>query len=77
MLKETIGAVGGNTNNNYVRIEMSFNSLMTGFFEGSNIDELIQRILAHIKAQVENPPLHESGFTLNQIVDLHINFHKR
>ena len=56
---------------------MPFNSLMTGFLEGSNIDELIQRILAHIKAQVENPPLHESGFTLNQIVDLHINFQKR
>ena len=43
---------------------MPFNSLMTEFFEGSDINELIKRMLAHIKAQVENPRMPESRFTL-------------
>ena len=40
---------------NYIRIEMPFNSLMTEFFQGSDISDLIQRMLAHIKTQTENP----------------------
>ena len=47
--------VDGITCDNYIRVEMPFNSLMTEFFEGSDINDLIQRILAHIKTQVENP----------------------
>ena len=43
---------------------MPFNSLMIEFFEGSDINELIKRMLAHIKAQVENPRMPESRFTL-------------
>ena len=34
---------------------MPFNNLLTEFFEGSDIDDLIQRMLAHIKTQAENP----------------------
>ena len=41
--------LGGNTGDNYVRVEMLFNSLMTEFFEGSNTDELIRRMFAHFK----------------------------
>ena len=68
--------IGGNTGDNYIKLEMAFNCLMTEFFEGSNTDELIQRIFAHIKTQVENPRMPESGFTLDQIMHLHINVHK-
>ena len=63
-------------NDNYIRFERLFNSLMTEFFEGSDITELIQRMLAHIKTQVENPRMLESGFTLDKIMHLHINFHR-
>ena len=55
---------------------MSFNSLMIEFFEGSDINDLIQRMFAYIKTQVENPQMPESGFTLDQIMHLHINFHR-
>ena len=55
---------------------MPFNSLMTEFFEGSNTAEVIQRMFEHIKTQVENPQMPESGFTLDQIMHLHINFHR-
>ena len=55
---------------------MPFNSLMTEFFKGSDINELIQRILTRIKTQVENPRMPESGFTLDKIMHLYINVHR-
>ena len=64
------------TGDQYIRIEMSFNSLMTEFFNGSNIEELSEHMFAHIKKQTENPQFPESGFTLDQIMHLYINFHK-
>ena len=65
----------GITGDNYIRVEMPFNSLMTEFFEVSYINGLIQRMLAYIKAQTENPKFPESGFTLDKIMHLYINFH--
>ena len=65
------------TGDNYIKIEMPFNSLMTEIFEGSDIYKLIKHILAHIKAQTENPKFPESGFTLDKIImHLYINFHR-
>ena len=46
--------VDGSTGHNYPRVEMPFNSLMTEFYEGSDINDLLQHMLAHIKTQVEN-----------------------
>ena len=45
--------VGFNTSDNYKRVEMAFNSLMTEIFEGSITEELIQQMLAHMKTQIE------------------------
>ena len=39
----------------YEKINMPFNSLMTEFFDASDINNLIERMLAYIKAQNENP----------------------
>ena len=64
------------TSDKYIRIEMPSNCLMTEFFEGSDINKLIKRMLAHIKAQTENPKFPESGFTLDKIMHLYINFHR-
>ena len=33
-------------------------------------------MLAYIKAQTENPKFFESGFTLDKIMHLYINFHR-
>ena len=73
---EGVQGIRGNTGDDYIRVEMSFNSLMIEFFEGSDINDLIQRMFAYIKTQVENPQMPESGFTLDQIMHLHINFHR-
>ena len=42
----------------------------------SDINDSIERMLAYIKAQTENPKFPESGFTLDKIMYLSINFHK-
>ena len=55
---------------------MPFNSLMTEFFDASDISDLIQHMLEYIKAQTENPKFPESGFTLDKIMHLYINFHR-
>ena len=66
----------GTTGDNYIRVEMPFNNLMTEFFEASDINDLIQRVLAYIKAQTENPKFPESCFTLDKLMNLYINFHR-
>ena len=54
---------------------MSCHSLVKEFFEGRDIEELTQCMFVHIKMQVENSQMSESGFTLDQIMHLCINFH--
>ena len=61
---------GATDNIYYEKTEMPFNSVMTEFFDGSDINDLIERMLAHIKAQTENPKFPESGFTLDKIMHL-------
>ena len=68
--------MGGNNGDNCTRVEVPFNSLMIEFFEDSDINELIQCMLAHIKTQVENTRMPESDFTLDKIMHLHVNFHR-
>ena len=64
------------TGDNYIWVEMPINSLMTEFFQGGDINDLIQRTLAHTKTQVENPRMPESGFSLGKIMHLYISFHR-
>ena len=49
---------------------------MTEFFEISDINDLIQRMFKHIKTQVENPKMPESGFSIDKITHLYINFYR-
>ena len=58
----------GTAGDSYIRIEIPFNSLMTEFLEASDINDLIERMLAYIKAQTENRQFPESGFTLDNIM---------
>ena len=60
----------------YEKIEMPLNSLRIEFYDASDINDLIERILSYIKAQTENPKFPESGFTLDKIMHLYKNFHR-
>ena len=60
----------------FIRVEKVFNSKMTEIFEASDIDEILVAMFAFIKAQVEHPALPKSGFTLDHIMHLDVDFHK-
>ena len=64
------------TRDNYIRVEMPFNGIMTQFFQGSDNSDLIERVLTYIKTQTENSKFPESCFTLDKIMHLYINFHR-
>ena len=57
-------------------VEKAFNSKMMEIFQGSNIDEILEKMFAYIKTQTENPALPKSGFTLDSIMHLDISFHE-
>ena len=68
--------LSGSTIENAIKVDKVFNSKMTEVFQGSDIDEILSAIFAHIKTQVENPKLPKSRFTLDHIMHLDIDFHK-
>ena len=49
---------------------------MMEIFQGSNIEEILEKMFAYIKTQTENPKFPKSGFTLDSIMHLDISFHK-
>ena len=57
-------------------VDKAFNSKMTEVFMGSNVDEIVDKLIIHMKNQVENPALPRSGFFIHGIVCLDIDFHK-
>ena len=59
-----------------IQIDKAFNSKITEFFQASDFNELIEEMFSHIKTQIENPALPASGFSLDQVLHLHIDFHK-
>ena len=65
----------GTTGDNYIRVKMPFNHLMTEFFDASDINDLMQCMPAYVKAQTENPKFPKSGFTLDKLMRLYINVH--
>ena len=60
----------------YEKTEMTFKSLMTEFFDASDINDLIECMLLYIRTQTENSKFSESGFTLDKIMHLYINFYR-
>ena len=39
------------------RVELAFNSLMTSVYQGSEPDQIVDRMIANMKFQIENPAL--------------------
>ena len=60
----------------WTKVKKCFNSRMTEAFQGSDLEELVRAMFAQIKTQVEHPALPKSGFTLDHIMHLDIDFHK-
>ena len=49
---------------------------MTDIFQGSDLNEIVNEMFAHMKTQIENPALANSRFRFNELLFLDINFHQ-
>ena len=58
------------------RVRLPFNSRMKEIFRGSDLNEIVNEMFAHIKTQIEDPALEHSEFIFNEVLFLSINFHQ-
>ena len=57
------------------RVELAFNSRMTNVYQGSDLDQIVDGMIAHMKTQIQNPALLNSSFKFDEVLFLNINFH--
>ena len=60
----------------YDRVELAFNSKMTNVYQGSDFEQIVEGMIAHMKTQVENPALLNSKFIFDEVLYLDTNFHR-
>ena len=58
------------------RVEKAFNSRMTIVYQGSNLDQIVDGMIAHMKTQIKDPVLLNSRFRFHEVLFLDINFHQ-
>ena len=58
------------------RVELAFNSLMMSVYRGSEIDQIVDGMIANMKFQIENPALLNSRFVFDEFLYLDVNFHQ-
>ena len=56
------------------RVELAFNSLMTSVYRGSDLDQIVDGMIANMK--LENPVLLNSRFVFDEVLFLDTNFHR-
>ena len=58
------------------RVQLAFNSLMTSVYRGSEMDQIVDGMIANMKFPIENPALLNSRFVFNEFLYLDVNFHQ-
>ena len=58
------------------RIDKAFNSLMTSVYRGNDLDQIVDRMIANMKFQIENPVLLNSRFVFDEDLYLDVDFHQ-
>ena len=57
-------------------VEKPFNSNMMEISQGSDLNEIVNEMLAHMKTHIENPALASSRFVFDEFLSLDIDFHQ-
>ena len=57
------------------QVELAFNSRMTDVHQGSNLDQIVDGMIAHMKSQIKNPVLLNRRFRFDEALFLDVNFH--
>ena len=56
-------------------IELAFNSRMANVYNLSDMNEIVNKMIAHMKQQIENPALSNSRFIFNEVLHMDVDFH--
>ena len=57
-------------------VELAFNSRMMNVYNLSDMDEIVNEMIAHIKGQIENPALLNSRFVFDKVLYTDVDFHQ-
>ena len=57
-------------------VHLAFNSLMVNVYRGSDLDQIVDGMIAHMKFQIENPALLNSRSAFDKVLHLDVNFHQ-
>ena len=57
------------------QVDLAFNSLMTSVYRGSDLDQMVDGMIAHM-IQIKNPALLNSRFVFDEVLYLDVNFHQ-
>ena len=58
------------------KIDLAFNSRMLAAYGLNDTDELVNRMIAHMLEQIENPALRDSGFVMEEVIGTNVDFHR-
>ena len=57
-------------------IELAFNSRMMNVYNLSDIGEIVDEMIAHMREQIENPALANSRFIFDEVLHIDTDFHQ-
>ena len=57
-------------------VELAFNSRMMNVYNLSDMDEIVNEMIAHMKGQIENPALLNSRLVFDEVLYIDVNFHQ-
>ena len=57
-------------------VELAFNSRMMNVYNLSNMDEIVNEMIKHMKEQIKNPALLNSRFIFDEVLYINVNFHQ-
>ena len=57
-------------------VEPAFNGRMVNVYNLSDMNEIVNEMIAHMKHQIENPALSDSKFAFNEVLHVDVNFHR-
>ena len=58
------------------RVELPFNSRIMDIYQGSNLNEIVNEMFAHMNTQIENPALTNSRFVFDEVLFLDVSFYQ-
>ena len=57
-------------------VELAFNSRMLNVYNLSNMNEIVNAMISHMKQQIVNPALLDSKFVFDEVLHMDVNFHQ-